>query len=240
MCLRFVFLLITRTVTSLRLSRREEAWRIAEILILPGPWRRGAGEAVTAPLAPRTPHGVLRESPRQAPAPDPTRHPRRNTSFTSSCTRSIVRPRSRAPGSAGSRIVTGVPTARRTRLVRISWGASIPLGRHPVRLLHIGLYLCVSTLAPCSLGCPGTPRHHAAPAARREAWRPHKMAGSGLSGTVRQQIKENKRTKQGTLNPRVRGSSPWRRTRSDLGFHHSRLFLCVRFVPMLAPCLLVS
>jgi hypothetical protein len=34
MCLRFVFLLITRTVTWLRLSRREEAWRIAEILIL--------------------------------------------------------------------------------------------------------------------------------------------------------------------------------------------------------------
>jgi putative transposase len=34
MCLRFVFLLITRTATWLRLSRREEAWRIAEILIL--------------------------------------------------------------------------------------------------------------------------------------------------------------------------------------------------------------
>jgi putative transposase len=34
MCLRFVFLLITRTGTSLRLSRHEERWRIAEILIL--------------------------------------------------------------------------------------------------------------------------------------------------------------------------------------------------------------
>jgi hypothetical protein len=34
MCLRSVFLLITRTATWLRLSRREEAWRIAEILIL--------------------------------------------------------------------------------------------------------------------------------------------------------------------------------------------------------------
>ena len=34
MCLRFVFLLIARTATWLRLSRREEAWRIAEILIL--------------------------------------------------------------------------------------------------------------------------------------------------------------------------------------------------------------
>ena len=30
MCLRFVFLLITRTATWLRLSRREETWRIAE------------------------------------------------------------------------------------------------------------------------------------------------------------------------------------------------------------------
>jgi putative transposase len=34
MCLRFVFLLITRVAAWLRLSRREEAWRIAEILIL--------------------------------------------------------------------------------------------------------------------------------------------------------------------------------------------------------------
>jgi len=34
MCLRFVFLLITRIATWLRLSRREETWRITEILIL--------------------------------------------------------------------------------------------------------------------------------------------------------------------------------------------------------------
>jgi hypothetical protein len=34
MCLRFVFLLITRVTTWLRLSRREEAWLTAEILIL--------------------------------------------------------------------------------------------------------------------------------------------------------------------------------------------------------------
>ena len=34
MCLRFAFLLITRMTTWLRLSRREEAWQIAEILIL--------------------------------------------------------------------------------------------------------------------------------------------------------------------------------------------------------------
>ena len=34
MCLRFVFLLITRMTSWLRLSRREEAWKISEILIL--------------------------------------------------------------------------------------------------------------------------------------------------------------------------------------------------------------
>ena len=34
MCLRFVFLLITRAITWLRLSRCEEAWKTSEILIL--------------------------------------------------------------------------------------------------------------------------------------------------------------------------------------------------------------
>ena len=34
MCLQFVFLLTTRLAAWLRLSRREETWRIAEILIL--------------------------------------------------------------------------------------------------------------------------------------------------------------------------------------------------------------
>jgi putative transposase len=34
MCLRFVFLLITRVASGLRLSRREQAWQTAKILIL--------------------------------------------------------------------------------------------------------------------------------------------------------------------------------------------------------------
>ena len=34
MCLRFAFLLITRVAAGLRLSRREEMWKTAEILIL--------------------------------------------------------------------------------------------------------------------------------------------------------------------------------------------------------------
>src|ERR1022692_3484705 len=37
MCLRFVFLLITRVASWLRLSRREETWKTAEILILRHP-----------------------------------------------------------------------------------------------------------------------------------------------------------------------------------------------------------
>jgi putative transposase len=34
MCLRFIFLLITRLAAWLRLARREETWKTAEILIL--------------------------------------------------------------------------------------------------------------------------------------------------------------------------------------------------------------
>jgi NADPH:quinone reductase-like Zn-dependent oxidoreductase len=33
-------------------------------------------------------------------------------------------------------------------------------------------------------------------------------------------------SEQRTLNPRVRGSSPWRRTRTDLGFIAPGLFMC--------------
>jgi hypothetical protein len=36
---------------------------------------------------------------------------------------------------------------------------------------------------------------------------------------------------QRTLNPRVRGSSPWRRTRTDLGFYRSRSFFSCPFCP---------
>jgi hypothetical protein len=36
---------------------------------------------------------------------------------------------------------------------------------------------------------------------------------------------------QRTLNPRVRGSSPWRRTRTDLGLYRSRLFFMCPFCP---------
>jgi hypothetical protein len=42
MCLRFAFLLITRVASWLRLSRREEARKTAEILILRHPAHRPA------------------------------------------------------------------------------------------------------------------------------------------------------------------------------------------------------
>ena len=44
MCLRFMFLLITRLMAWLRLARREEAWKVTEVLLLRhGVDRRGRG-----------------------------------------------------------------------------------------------------------------------------------------------------------------------------------------------------
>jgi len=54
--------------------------------------------------------------------------------------------------------------------------------------------------------------------ARMRRYRP---AGPGIHVTLPRGV--------AALNPRVRGSSPWRRTRTDLGFYHSRslfLILC--------------
>ncbi len=68
MCLPFVFLLITRTASWLRLSQREEAWRTAEILILR---RQPARRPATATAAPPEP---------ELGGPGPARHPdRRDT-----------------------------------------------------------------------------------------------------------------------------------------------------------------
>ena len=57
-----------------------------------------------------------------------------------------------------------------------------------------------------------------------------------------QLVATGNRTEQQTLNLRVRGSSPWRRTHPDLGFYRSWAFfscpVCPDFLPALAPCLL--
>jgi putative transposase len=72
MCLRFVFLLITRTASWLRLSQREETWKTAEILILRHqlavlqrrqPRRPGLDQADRALLATR--RGVIPKARRQ-------------------------------------------------------------------------------------------------------------------------------------------------------------------------------
>jgi hypothetical protein len=83
-------------------------------------------------------------------------------------------------------------------------------------------------------------------------------AGAGIHVTLPREVALQLRTswhsrdssfqksvsEQRTLNPRVRGSSPWRRTRDDLGFYSSRLFfmcpVCPGSPPVLAPCLLVG
>ena len=83
---------------------------------------------------------------------------------------------------------------------------------------HGGLDLCLPMLLH---GCSDAPVR----AGRRY---PQRAADSGGRtkwqlpadvGIIRRQVRENIGTKQRTLNPRVRGSSPWRRTRSDLGFY---------------------
>jgi putative transposase len=77
MCLRFVFLLITRIASWLRLSRREEAWQTAEILTL----RHQL--AVLQRRQPRRPtvnwadRALLESQPGKPPSPDPVIEPHR-------------------------------------------------------------------------------------------------------------------------------------------------------------------
>ena len=52
-----------------------------------------------------------------------------------------------------------------------------------------------------------------------------------VPGICRPQFREKNRIEKRTLNPRVRGSSPWRRTRFDLGFYCSRSFFMCPFCP---------
>jgi hypothetical protein len=71
-----------------------------------------------------------------------------------------------------------------------------------------GLDLSASMFAPCSLGCPGTARQHAASAARRGYGQPHRTAGGGIyRHHLAKQLSEKNRTEQRILNPRVHRSS---------------------------------
>src|SRR6266536_2238314 len=109
MCLRFVFLLITRLAAWLRLSGPEETWKTAEILILRHqlavPQRRQprrpklawADRALLAALL-----GVIPNARRRAAAPRAAR-----TFFSSAATCSLSRARTPAwPGSRWWRATT--------------------------------------------------------------------------------------------------------------------------------------
>ena len=80
-----------------------------------------------------------------------------------------------------------------------------------------------------------------APGTRSPAYsRPSAQTGRSRHFLIH--FKAINRTEQRTLNPRVRGSSPWRRTRDDLGLYQPRVFflcpVCPGFLGMLDPCLL--
>ncbi len=137
------------------------------------------------------------------------------------------------------------PTAGSTRreLRTVSTARAVPARRAPysrkpvtrlwVMILRSGLDHAVSLFAPCLLGCPGTTRYQPSAAGTP----PRRVAGILPGASVKMLVDCGNRTpEQRTLNPRVRGSSPWRRTRTDLGFYLSRSVLCVRFAPMLDPC----
>jgi hypothetical protein len=88
--------------------------------------------------------------------------------------------------------------------------------------------------APAASGVRSTPR---IPASGQNGSSRHVLA---LYDSSSRRIIEQ----SSALNPRVRGSSPWRRTRFDLGFYHSRSFfirpVCPGFPAVLAPCLLAG
>ena len=72
--------------------------------------------------------------------------------------------------------------------------------------------------APCLLGCRGTARQRPSSHGTRPRGQPYRLA---RRGTWRHMMIRGKGVKsnRAALNPRVRGSSPWRRTRPDLGFY---------------------
>jgi hypothetical protein len=83
-----------------------------------------------------------------------------------------------------------------------------------------------------------TRRYHPVAAGTRSAADSRPSAQTGTSRHYLVLTREINRTQQRTLNPRVRGSSPWRRTRIDLGFYRSRLFftcpICLHVCSMFA------
>jgi hypothetical protein len=99
-------------------------------------------------------------------------------------------------------------------------------------LVHDRLDHSAVMFAPWLLGCPVRPGSTRYPERPADAYdRAERQVPAGV-GIARHQVMEKNQTDQRTLNPRVRGSSPWRRTRSDLGFHDSRSFFSCPFCPL--------
>ncbi len=81
--------------------------------------------------------------------------------------------------------------------------------------LASGLDLSAVLFAPCSLGCHGPPRHYPAQRGIASPGLPYRPARHNMA---RHDAPLAQLAEQQTLNLRVRGSSPWRRTRADLVF----------------------
>ena len=128
----------------------------------------------------------------------------------------------------GSRTVPAAPARLRARLTGTMSIASIPLPAQAGGPDQRGLDLSAAMFAPCSLGCRGTPRHGAALRVTRP---PGLLYGLARHSMARHDAPLAQLAEQQTLNLRVRGSSPWRRTRPDLGFHRPRLFFVCPFCP---------
>src|ERR1700722_6672990 len=96
MCLRFVFLLVTRVAAWLRLSRREEAWKTAEN---PDP----------APSAHRTAAAAAGPGEAQLGGPGPARSPARcDTEITPAGPAATCRPGLYVPGIPSTALTSGV------------------------------------------------------------------------------------------------------------------------------------
>jgi hypothetical protein len=135
----------------------------------PGQRKRGPGRFRTRlPI----PHGAA------SPAPCPSEHPAAARGLVSHARSGAL------PAGITNRVDRFCRTPGTANMYYVLRGYTFTGHgtRHgPGTLGHGGLDLWAPMFAPCSLGCPGTPRQHAVSAASRKDERPYKMAGPGRS-----------------------------------------------------------
>jgi hypothetical protein len=112
---------------------------------------------------------------------------------------------------------------------------------------------CWTGALPSTCPAPVPPFHPPGIPGHGDPWCPVRVTAAGLtallpqaSSVVSNPIRMGRRSlltsgcsqaplaqlaEQRTLNPRVRGSSPWRRTRSDLGFYKNQVIFSCPFCP---------